>query len=195
MAFYPKMLFVPKCHLSQNDVLPLNVICPNPKMSFVPESAISYLFIQLGNSLHHVFSNAFVADSIMVSQFLKYVLFFLDAFFQLDLFSTSTFSEVLILLSCLSNPKILHMGSVFCPFVIKSSALFAISWSSMSSALATSDAEGSSLFSITACRTVTLPMGMLKPKSRILSLPNIFFMESTDFSLPFLFVKGLLLPS
>ena len=43
-----------------------------------------------------------------------------------------------------------------------------ISWSSMSSALATSDIEGSSswvVFSAMACRAVTLPLGMSKSKS------------------------------
>ena len=46
----------------------------------------------------------------------------------------------------------------------------------MSSALATSDAEDSSsftLFSVTACQAVTLPIGMSKPKLQSPSLPNI----------------------
>ena len=49
-------------------------------------------------------------------------------------------------------------------------AFSAISWSSMSSTLATSDVEGrfsSDLFSILACRAINLSStGMLKPKSQ-----------------------------
>ena len=55
-----------------------------------------------------------------------------------------------------------------------SDAFSVISWSSMSSAPVMSDAEGSSsaaLFSITACRAVTLPTGMLKPNLRSLFYP------------------------
>ena len=53
-------------------------------------------------------------------------------------------------------------------------AFFIISWSSVSSALATSNIEGifsSALLSNTACRAVTLPStGMSKPYSRSPSL-------------------------
>ena len=66
----------------------------------------------------------------------------------------------------------------------------------MSSALVMSDSEGNSaatLFSITACRAVTLPTGMLKPNLRSLFLPNISANIPTDFSFPSV-VKGFLLP-
>ena len=49
------------------------------------------------------------------------------------------------------------------------------------------------LFSITACRAVTLPTGMLKPNLQSLFLPNISANIPTDFSFPSV-VKGFLLP-
>ena len=77
-----------------------------------------------------------------------------------------------------------------------SDAFSAISWSSMSSALVMLEKEGSSsaaLFSITACRAVTFPLGMSKPKLRSQPLPNISTNISTNFSTP-LVVKAFLLP-
>ena len=72
-----------------------------------------------------------------------------------------------------------------------------ISWSSMSSALAMSNVEGSSspaFFIITAFQTIVLPLSMTKPKSRSSSLLNISAMTPTDHSFPPLIVKGMLLP-
>ena len=124
------------------------------------------------------FSNAIIFPFWIVSDFFELTLSLLDALLLLTFFTVSTFNEPLILLSCLSRPMSSCMGKSLedspSSYSVRFSVLFAtfsrISWSLMSSALPMSNVEGSpssTLFSIMACRAVTLPsMGMLKPKSR-----------------------------
>ena len=72
-------------------------------------------------------------------------------------------------------------------------AFFIISWSSMSSTLATSDVEGGSIhFSIKSkrCQGFKLVMGMLKPISQSPLMPNASTMTPIFFSSPFLSVRG-----
>ena len=98
------------------------------------------------------------------------MLFFLDAFFQLNLFATSAFSKLLMLLSSLSKPDSSCIDSISCPSncVIKSPVLFAISWSSMSEGI-----SSFTLFSFTASRGVTLLLGITKS-----NLQALFFLIS-----------------
>ena len=125
-------------------------------------------------SLAILFANPIIVFWI-VSDFLKLALFFLDSFFQLNLFETSTLSEPLILLSCLSRPRSSRMGKSSEDFLLSCSMRFSVllptfsiyPWSSMSSTLATSDVEGissSALFSAMACRAVmsqSIPTGYI----------------------------------
>ena len=120
-------------------------------------------------------------------------------------FTVSTLSELQMLLSCLPRPRSSHKGRssevVACGCASNSTIRFSVlfiafstsSQSSMSSALAMSDAESSSfvtLFSMMACQAVTLPStGMLKPKSQSPSLLNISAMTPTFLSLPRSFIK------
>ena len=109
-----------------------------------------------------------------------------------------------MLLNCLFEPKSSCMSNVSCPssctirFPMFLAPFSVISWSLMSSTLATSDIEGrssSTLFSITPCQAVAFPLGMLKPNLQSLFFYNIHAIAPADLSVPSLVIEGMFMSS